>query len=280
MNPVIIIQNNNGFFSCATERLRMSINFYNDHKILPIIDSSNQWGGYKDNIGDITEKFFKNNEDFIFNIENFNFTDSPQEDQFSDYSLINFEKINFFLKKYFLLSDEVLKIKSELISKYKLNLEKTLSVYYRGNDKINETNIPSYDEFLEIVQNEIRDNSIESVLIQSDEKEFYNFMSEKLNNVIIFDEIIKPNKGNFNNQNTIPSGSKTYHAQLFLSIVSLISESKTIVLNSCNTSMWICLLRGNVKNVIQYLNPKEYIYGVRYDNYNLIKEKWLYNNKF
>jgi hypothetical protein len=267
MNNIVTTESNNGFFSCCTSKLRQSINFFNQTSFLPTIDSSNLWGGYKDYEGDITEKFFKLNNEFKFNIEPFIFTSSPQEDQFSDYSLINYESINFFLKKYFSLSDEVEEIKSKLISKYDIDLDTTLSVYYRGNDKVIETNIPTYEEFLDIINLKIKKDSIKKVLIQSDEKEFYDFISDRLENLIIIDEIIKPNRGNFNNQHVIPTGQKCYHAQLFLSIIYLISQSKSVIMNSCNTSMWISLFRGNTKNVSQYLNPKEYIYGIKNENF-------------
>lgn len=277
MNNSIKILNNNGFFSCCTERLRNAIKYYNSYKVLPMIDSSYQWGGYKDENIDITNKFFINNDSYSFEIAEFEFTKSIQEDQFSDYGLINFDHVKHFILKYFSVSNEVYEIKNKLIDKYQLDLNKTLSVYYRGNDKINETNIPTYEEFLEIIKMRLDNSDFNTILIQSDEKEFFDFMSDKFENLVFFDEMIKSNKGDFNNMGKIPHGKKTFHAQLFLSIILIISESNSIIMNSCNTSMWISLFRGSVRNVSQYLNPKEYIYGVKNNNFDLIKEKWINN---
>lgn len=265
----IIISHNAGFFSCCTIRLRTIIDYYSQNKILPIVDSSLQWSQYKDENTDITKRFFKTN-NYNFDIKEVRMIYSDDEDQFSDYKLINFNSVNHFIKKYFSISNEIINIVNELISNYKIDLENTLSVFYRGNDKINETNLPSYDEYYNIIEYKIRNNPNLKVLIQSDEKEFYDYMSNKIPNIIIIKEMPSFNKGNYNDIDMLPVGKKTYHAQLFLAIIYIISKSNKVILNSGNVGMWITLFRGSTKNISQYLNPK-------IKNINTINSNWIHN---
>jgi len=268
-NNKITITHNAGFFSCCTIRLRTIIDYYNQYNILPVVDSSSQWKHYKDDNSDITKKFFKDN-DYIFDTPNVKFINTETEDQFSNYNLINFDSITHFIKKYFSLSNEIELITNQIISNYNINLNNTLSVFYRGNDKIEETILPSYDEYYNTIKYRLNLNPNLKILIQSDEKEFYEFISNKFPSSIIIDEMPRFNKGNYNDINMLPIGKKTYYAQLFLSIVSLISKSNHIIINSGNVGMWITLFRGNTINVSQYLNPK-------IKNNTAINSNWIHN---
>ena len=109
--PTLVVTHNAGFYSCSTIRLMKIIDFHTINKILPIVDSSNQWVQYKDfGFDDITEKFFKKNVIFDFGPEKMIFCET--ENQFSDYSLINYNYITKLIDIYFSPSDEVLKIKN------------------------------------------------------------------------------------------------------------------------------------------------------------------------
>ena len=54
MDNRIVVDHNAGFFSCCTIRLQKIVDYYNENKIFPIVDSTNQWAFYKDKPGDIT----------------------------------------------------------------------------------------------------------------------------------------------------------------------------------------------------------------------------------
>jgi len=56
----------------------------------------------------------------------------------------------------------------------------------------------------------------------------------------------------------------------------LYHKCKYIIHTSGNGELWITLWRGNSKNMLQYLNPKEYIHGVYNEFYNPNKtEFWI-----
>ena len=266
---------NSGFFSCSTAKLRNILEYHHNNQILPLVDSSEQWELYKDdgidniqqwwggtvnifNQNDITHRFFKDKEVYDFTPQEFSdFNSYPKicnDDQYINYHKINYDYINKITNIYFDLSDEIIKIKKSLIKKYKIKTSKIIAVCYRGNDKSLETNLPTYEtliEKIEEIKNKFPDHQI---LIQTDEVEFCELANDKFPNCIIIEETKKLNKTNNAVQYTINKGERIENAQNFLAVMSIISESSKIVLNSGNVGLWICLFRNNSNNVYQYLS--------------------------
>ena len=174
------------------------------------------------------------------------------------YSKINYQDVNFFVEKYFSPSDEVLKIKNDIINSYNIDVDKTISVCYRGNDKVNETKIPSYDEILLKIIEIKSKYPTHRLLIQSDEIEFCDFILDKFPDSLIIKETKKINKTTTNLvgnvQRTTPVGERVRTAQIFLAVMYLMSETSHVIMNSGNVGLWICLFRGNSNNISQYLN--------------------------
>ena len=245
-----------GFFSVCTINLKTIIGYCVNNNKFCNLDTTDQLSWYKDEPINIYDKFFKiTNSEFI--IEPKLFSSSPDEDQFSNYGLINYDFVTPFIKKYFSIIDEVVEIENILTEKYHINPSETISICYRGNDKIKETNLPSYEEIEKKLNELLYSNPNKKVIIQSDEVEFCEYMKSKNENFIVFDEIEKINKTPYTAiQYTIPIGVKVKNAQTFLAIMSIISKSEYIILNSGNVGMWICLFRGNFDRVHQYLSPK------------------------
>jgi hypothetical protein len=267
---------NSGFFSCCTARLRNILEFHHNNKILPFVDSSEQWELYKDdgieniqqwwggtveiyNNNDITNKFFKIHKDIKdFPSQSFSeFCDHPMvcnDDQYTNYHKINYNYVNKVIDLYFNLSDEIIQIKKDLIKKYKIEPQSLITICYRGNDKYLETNLPNYDEMLRKLEEIKNKKPNHSILVQSDEKEFNDFILKKFPKSIIIEETVKLSKTTNAVQYTINKGERTKNAQIFLSVMALISESSEVILNSGNVGLWICLLRKNSNNVHQYLS--------------------------
>ena len=266
----IVVTHNAGFFSCCSMRLAEIIKYVNKYRKFPIVDSSEQWSMYKDSYGDITDSFFKTDiqdlkeitKDIVCN--GWPFYDNDVDAQISPYKNLDFKELNFIIYKYFSLSDVVMQIYNTLISKYKIDLDKTIAIYYRGNDKHRETNLPSYEEFIQKIDELKAQYPDYKLLIQSDEVSIYEKILAKYPDSIYFDEIAKsiPN-ANYSIAQIIPVGEKKSQAILFLAIVKIISQCSKIIFNSGNVSMWICFYRGNTDGIYQYLNHKEYIYGVQ-----------------
>lgn len=257
MSEILKIYHDAGFFSCCTIRLRKIIEFYTQKNQLPIVDSSYQWSRYKDSNRDITQEFFKNLDEIILKKNAEVFSYAEEEEQFSDYSKLNFEFINDFVEKYFSPSDKVLEIYRELIEKNSINLNDTLSVLHRGNEKQGETLIPSYEQVSQKIDLVLSENKNIRLFLQSDEVEFYDFMLKKYPTALTIDGTLKMNRtAEIEIQSQLIKGKKEYQAQLFLAILLIISKSKHVILNSGNIGLWICLYRQSVENVHQFLTNR------------------------
>jgi len=278
-NQKLVVTHNCGFFSCCTIRLKQIINFYNEHKKLPIVDSSAQWGKYKDKDGDVTQYFFKTHSKQNprkSKPKKISLVSCQTEDQFSNYDFINHDKIEFMILKYFSLSHPVKKIKRHLLKKYDINVKKTLAVMYRGNDKCTETQIPTHEEIIDKLVLMKRHYPKHKIVIQSDESELYNKILIKFPDIIIFKEM---KTISHNIHTTVPDnvkkGEKTLQAQQFLAILSIISECDKIILNSGNVAMWVCLYRGHTKGILQYLQPIPIICGIVNKHYEKFSNPWI-----
>ena len=273
----IVITHDCGFYSNCSIRLKKIIDYYNINKKYPIVDSSNQWNQYKDKPGDITNIFFKENSDNNL-ISDYIDYDESKEQQFSEYNQLDFENLKKLIDKYFSTTDTIESIISSLIDKYNIDLSKTIGIYYRGNNKETETNLPRYEDMLfKLIEvKSLYPNH--RILIQSDEVEFYDFILKTFPDSLFFDEVARIKKNsNDHVQSNINIGQRTTQAKLFHSIVLIISRCSKVILNSGNVGIWICLYRGNFDGVYQYLNHKEYIHGSYNKNYKVLDNNWIQN---
>jgi hypothetical protein len=250
----LVVNHNAGFFSCYTVRLLNILSFFNEHKKCPEkVDSSKQFLDYKVNqYQDYTNEYIKLNE--TLNIEYYNdikLTNENAEAQFSNYKNLNIELIQPFIDKYFLPSDNILKIVYELEKKYNLDYKNLAVFYYRGTDKCIETNLCEYNIFLEKAKQIKYSNPNIKFLIVSDERELINLFRDSFVDVIVFDELLNNMSRSF------------IHSQIMLASVLIMSKAEYIICTSSNVSMWIILFRRLTSNIHQYLSPKEYIYGVK-----------------
>jgi hypothetical protein len=267
----ITVTHNAGFFSCSTVCIKTIIEYYNQHKVLPQVDRSHQYITYKDVDENIVPIFF-NEEITQPHLEEIHWP-STEEDQFSNYKVLNFGEITPVINSYFKPSNYIENLKTFLLKKYQIDCDKTIAVYYRGTDKLVETDLPDYSVFLskiEEVKNKYPDHKI---LVQSDEIEFYQFLASH-HDIISFDETIKSNKGARGAHYIVPLGERTYHASLFLAIVLLMSKCDQLILNSGNVGLWCTLYRGHANGVHQYIRHKEFIYGTRNEAYGKQSSYW------
>jgi hypothetical protein len=246
----LIVSHNAGFYSCCSERLRAICSHINNYRNFPIVDSSNQWIIYKDDLNqDITDIFFENPHES----EDCNLSDIETDDlQFRDYSKITFDKFTPIINRYFSPSPMINQMVSYLKSKYLINPEKTISVCYRGNDKIKETNLPSYQEMLNVLIAVKENFPDHRILVQSDEVEFYKFIFSNFPDSIQIEEVLKMHQNNKTSiPYHIPVGQRVYQAKIFHSIMLIISQCSNVIINSGNIGLWICLYRKNTNGVYQ-----------------------------
>jgi len=269
LKSVLNIEHNAGFFSCCHVRLEKIIEFYNNSGTLPErIDGSKQFTYYKTDAmkeRDITSDYFlvkpvskflevERSGDISFFKKELKDADQKQELQFSNYKNIDFESILPLFRHYFSPTPQIMEVLNHLERKYRLDYSNLCTVYYRGTDKQLETNLASFEEFiLKALQVKRLVPGIK-FLLETDAREFRNLFLSKFPDSVYFSEV--ENKNPF------------IHSIYLLASVIAMSKTKIVVCSSGNVSLWTALYRGSANNIIQYLNPKEFIYGQKNPNYD------------
>jgi len=254
----IVITHNAGFFSCCSVKLHSIVEYINLNKKLPIlVDSSSQFDWYKINkTGDITFDYFKQSDNFDnleFNNDlNINYN---HEHQFLNYSDLDYKNICPIVQKYFSPSDDINHIIINIEQKYNLDYNNICVLFYRGNDKNRETQICGYHDYITYANLIISKNPNVKFLIQSDETEFIEFITNSFpNNSFYFkDEIRHMNKCD-NTVDLVLRDTSYIFSKYYLAITIIMSRCKYIICGSGNCSIWIMFYRGNNENVYQNLN--------------------------
>jgi hypothetical protein len=252
----LVITHNAGFFSCCSVRLDKIVNYFNENKYLPnIVDSSKSFELYKINTNvDITPEYFEDYNNITILKPKLNI-DYIENYQFNDFSTLDLNNINPLITKYFTPSYSVKNIINNIENKYNIDYDNICVLFYRGNDKITETSLSSYNDYLIFTQQVLAKNANIKFLIQSDETDFINFMKQQFpeNHIIFNDEIRHMNKQcssvDLTMKNNILEFSKNY-----LAITIIMSKCKYVICGSGNCSIWIIFYRNNSNNIVQYLN--------------------------
>lgn len=237
-----------GFFSECTFRIYHIMNYYTNYGQVPdFIDGSKQFFLYKTNEDeDNTKDFFADTE---LSIQHEGPIDFYVNDQLHrEYRTLAFSHITPFVKKYFSPSQLILDKKNELLEKYSIDPTNTIGVYYRGTDKHTEIKKVNYSDYLNKVK-EIYTGT-ETILIQSDEKQFIEFAKDIFPSCVVFTEtkVSSTDKG-IHYENT--KEENWHDIQYFLASVLILSECKHIVTGISNCSLWISLYRGHSINLHQ-----------------------------
>ncbi len=254
---MLTITHHGGFFSSCSVRLCRIIHYFLDKKELPnIVDTSKLYYLYNtnesvDNTFDFFEHYDNINEQITYekhidiDLNNYQFTNIKE---------VDYKPILLFVKKYFTPSKRIIDKQNELISKYKINVNNCIGLYYRGTDKRVETQIDSFESYYNILCELLtRDNNLQ-ILIQTDSGPFLDFMKSKnLNNVIIIDEISTSYQYiGIHNEN---SREKNYtEIQTLFATFLIMSKCKYIICSSCNPIVWMMYYRGNSDNIYQNLD--------------------------
>lgn len=240
-----------GLFSCCSVKLTSIIEFYKINLIEPIINYDNLFSKYA--VGNLNNIFFEcsnlqptlnYNDIFDFNVNT----------QFNEYKNIEFNKANKWIQKYFSPSQTIkdrINYFYQIYPKFKSN--NICSIFYRGNDKITEIPIPSYNQFIDKAKILKKQESNIIFHIQTDELEFQQEFSAIFPNSFFCKEIPMINRSMTSVSDTIPKIHRLKFAIDFLSIVYILSKSKYLITHSGNCGLWAVLLRGNYENVHQNL---------------------------
>lgn len=268
--------NKGGFFHCCLMKFAAIIQFIQKYNCLPNnINENKSFYLYKPNnklkhshsvvhhyfflIQNKIEleKFNKTNDFFTF-IQTIKASNISGHSQFCIYSQFPFNIFQPIIKLYFEPINIIQLFLNKIKNKYLIEYKNTCVLFHRGNDKITETKICSYKEQYEHALQIYNKNKNIQFLIQSDEREFIEFMISKFpNNSFYFkDEIICHKKSNkiqviINNSNI---KNRILYTQYFLAITIIMSRCCYVICGSGNCDFWIMMFRGHAKNVIQYYN--------------------------
>lgn len=251
----ISINHNCGFFSCCSMRLDSIINYINTHAKLPDkVDTYNTYAMYKTDIDkDITFEYYVHYDNFLNDRIILNTPINYTEDhQYKIYSELDYKNIVPVVKRYFSPSKNITDIIANMEQKYNLIYENICVLFYRGNDKITETIIPDYNEYVDYADTIIKNNPNIIFLVQSDETDFIEFITEKYpNNSFYFNDEIRHIKKENTSVDIVMKDQNNIFSKYFLAITIIMSKCKYIVCGSGNCSIWITFYRENAENVFQ-----------------------------
>lgn len=251
----------NGIFSCCTVWITYVINYLNEHKKLPanII--------YRD-IFQMYQKNFHSKEENIRSLlfeEERTDIEAPYttpidyhfDTQFTPYKNLDFVNVNLLTQRYFTPSQEVKTLITKFEEHYKINYDNTVSVFYRGNDKVKETPIGTYESFFGKCREILNNNPNINFLVQTDEREFREEFIKNFNNSFYLNELPTMSKNPFISMqhNVIPEHRPKF-AQSMLAATVIVSKCKHLVTHSGNCGIWAVQYRGNIDNVHQILKDE------------------------
>ncbi len=270
---LLFYSNDGGFFSNCNIILSNIINYFNSTTELPLeINTINMYNIYKSHSkDDIYQICFKTMDDLIEYEKCITFNNCGYENQFSDYKKLNLSDISPFMRKYFLPTETIEINIKKILDKYILNtsVDNLCGVFYRGNDKIKETQQPSYEDFI-FKAKEIKRQNIETqFVVQTDETEFLELFLSEFPESIYFRELKTISKSlNTNVSRLLYDNEKIQHIIDFVSVIIIFARFKYLITTSGNCELFITLYRNNTENLFQYLKKNKYIHGYLNSEYD------------
>jgi hypothetical protein len=135
--------------------------------------------------------------------------------------------------------------------KYNIDYDNICVLFFRGNDKATEIEMPSIDYYIDYGKSILEKNPNIKFLIQSDETNFINDMKEEFpNNLIFYDEIRHIYKKN-TTVNKVFKETNYQYSLYYFAITLIMSKCKYIICNSGNCSLWMVFYRQCTNNIIQ-----------------------------
>jgi hypothetical protein len=199
----------------------------------------NKTNSYENNIGPrYFNEYMKPNES-ILKQSNF-----KHWSQFHPYTNELIDCVKPFALSTFSPSHHILNLVKEYENKYQIDYDNTCVLFFRGGDKISETKLPSYQEYIEEIRKNHEHENLK-YLIQSDESEFIEEMMNVFTQSFYFKDEIRTLPASRKGQvdNCITDVSNFEFTQNFLAIVIIMSKCKFVYCNSGNISIWIRIYR-------------------------------------
>lgn len=248
--PILKVKHNNsGFFSCCSVQLHLIIEYFNKFKQLPeVVDASEQFDWYRPGT---METYFQT---LPTNIRYGRRIDFEHFHQYIDYMKLDYKGIKLFIAKYFTPSEEVQGLVKGLEAKYELSYENLCVLFYRGNDKVTETPVSPYSDYIERAKKLLIAKPDLVFLVQSDETEFIDAMvSEFPGKTVVFRDEIRHIPKSLTTVDKVFKADNFFYSKYYLAITIIMSKCAYIICGSGNCSFWIALFRGSADGMQQFL---------------------------
>lgn len=259
MNLELKTTGGKGFFSCCSVLLSDIVNYINiNHSLPERINNINNWQWYKqDKNKDVTYDFFTPDKNINVEIDFDRHIDWTHEHQSKNFVDLQFKQLTPLVKKYFTPAKPIQEFENHIIEEFEIDHDNTCVLLYRGNDKAMEQTLVSYDDFLKPVEKIIEDNKNIKLLIQSDETEFIEEVTNRYpDRSYYLKNWIRHIKRCRDTVDFASTENRIQYIKYYLSITNLMSKCKHIICQSGNCSVWVALYRGNTNNIHQFQHTK------------------------
>lgn len=256
---IVISDWDSGFFSNSSVALYRIIGFFNHYKRLPHgVDFSQSYKWYKDNPDqDVYRELFR--QDIDIDIQYKDQIGAHHGRCHSDFSKIEYDSLNPFIRKYFTPRKHVVDFAYNYLSEHSILPEKTVGIIYRGTDLENRAQKSTGEDprkhFLDMMLKVFDRYPNYRFIIETEQQQ----MREEAENLIpgCHALTILPSTGGniLPNRPTWKGGSADPNLDAgmrSLASVYLISLCKKLVLFTSNMGLWACQFRGHCNGMYQY----------------------------
>jgi len=254
MADLVIPKHEAGFFSSCSVQLEKIVQHFNKNKrCAESVDRSQQFSWYKPAEASIEEYF----EPVPTTIRYGRWIHYEHYYQFLNYKTLDLKSLQPFIKKFFTPSKQIRDIVTGLEQKYNIDYEKTFVVFYRGNDKVTETQLGTYDDFIRPAKEFQAAHPEWKCLVQTDETEFLERALREIPNAFCFqDEIRHIPRTAETTVDRIFKETNFQFSKNFLAITLIMAKSAHVFCGTGNCSLWIALYRGGTDRFQQFFNMK------------------------
>ena len=259
---------NSGFYSNVHQTFSAILTLLSHGVIPEKISFEHGFKNYKLNpTQDIYPLFYKLNSDQELPVWKNLYRVSANETSNNVIKTLPFFEYNNIVNSYFSPSDKIIIIIDNLKNKYSIDLEKTISIFYRGTDKFTEISIASPKEYAQVAKNILDKNPDYRILIQTDQKQALEyFLNEFGDMAFYFQEIPTTTKMGEDAKQMEFSSNRWMNyfsdksiiidpivlSQNLDAAIRIISQTKYSILHTGNGALFSILYRGNSNNLFQF----------------------------
>lgn len=178
----------------------------------------------------------------------------PRLDHHGVYALYPYAIFSPIMQAYFGPSAEVQEILRAMRSKHELDKVAYAAFYYRGTDKHTEVSLPDVEAMIASVKQAMERSGLSRCLVQTDDAAVLRLGLERIPGAFFLEELpVSEGQDGFHFENAeqeiIPP---VLFSQRLLAMTHVLADSAALTLPVSNLAGWVCLIRGNTDNVIQF----------------------------